>query len=231
MPGAEGAPAPDTVTARPVPHAPDTPTVRANRPRRGTGVARCVGGEGYRSPMSEPVEVRRSKRRTRTVTAFREGGRMVVAIPARFTRAEEREWVALMVARLAAKETRRRPSDAALASRAQELSRRHLDGRASPTSVAWSTRQQRRWGSCTVSDGSIRISTRLRGMPEWVIDYVLVHELAHLLVAGHGPDFWRLVERYPRTDRARGFLEGVVHAQDVEGPDDVDGPGGRDGAG
>ncbi|MEO7981809.1 MAG: M48 family metallopeptidase, partial [Sporichthyaceae bacterium] len=50
---------------------------------------------------------------------------------------------------------------------------------------------------------------RLQGMPSWVVDYVLVHELVHLLVPGHGPDFWAHVDRYPRTERARGYLEGV----------------------
>jgi hypothetical protein len=69
-----------------------------------------------------------------------------------------------------------------------------------------------RWGSCTPADGTIRVSERLREMPGWVLDYVLVHELAHLLVPGHGADFWELVGRYPRAERARGYLEGVAAA-------------------
>lgn len=156
------------------------------------------------------VEVRRSKRRTRTVTAFREQGRTVVAIPARFTRAQEQEWVRRMARRLAAQERRRRPSDTELAARAAALSEQYLDGVPRPTSVRWSGNQGRRWGSCTPSDGSIRISTRVKGLPPWVLDYVLVHELAHLVHPGHGPDFWALVGRYPRTERARGFLDGVA---------------------
>ena len=63
-----------------------------------------------------------------------------------------------------------------------------------------------RWGSCTPSDGAVRISSRLAREPGWVLDYVIVHELAHLLVASHGQAFWALVNRYPRTERARGFL-------------------------
>ncbi|MBX9246762.1 M48 family metallopeptidase [Actinotalea ferrariae] len=165
------------------------------------------------------VEVRRSRRRVRTVTAFRENGRIVVAIPARFTRAQEREWVRRMVTRLASQDVKRRPSDVELARRAAELSERYLGGRAQPSSVRWSTNQGRRWGSCTPSEGTIRISTRVRGMPRWVLDYVLLHELAHLLQPGHGPEFWRLVEAYPRTERARGFLEGFAYAADAPGPD------------
>ena len=158
------------------------------------------------------VEIRRSRKRVRTVTAWREGERTIVAIPARFTRAQENEWVRRMVARLAAQERRRRPSDDELMSRATELSVKYLDGRARPTTVRWSTNQGRRWGSCTPSEGTIRISDRVRGMPRWVLDYVLLHELAHLLHAGHGPDFWAELDAYPRTARARGFLEGYAYA-------------------
>ncbi|WP_370375371.1 M48 family metallopeptidase [Isoptericola sp. b515] len=156
------------------------------------------------------------------MSAFRDGDRTVVAIPARFSQAQEREWVAKMVARLEDKERRRRPSDDELVERARDLSVKYLDGRARPTSVRWVSNQERRWGSCTVGDGSIRLSTRLQGMPEWVIDYVLLHELAHLLHAGHGPDFWRLLETYPRTERARGFLEGVSFSGGGAPADDAD---------
>lgn len=168
------------------------------------------------------VEVRRSRRRTATVSAYRDGDRTVVAIPARFSAAQEREWVAKMVSRLEDKERRRRPSDDELVERARELSVKYLDGAARPTSVRWAANQERRWGSCTLADGSIRLSTRLQGMPEWVIDYVLLHELAHLLHGGHGPDFWKLLESYPRTDRARGFLEGVAFSTDGSRADDAD---------
>src|SRR5215210_5133461 len=144
------------------------------------------------SPPAPEVEVRRSARRRRTVSAYRDGDRTVVMIPARMTRAEEKHWVALMVERLAKQ-----------------------------ASVRWVTNQGSRWGSCTPVDGSIRLSSRLQGMPSWVVDYVLVHELAHLLVTGHGPRFWAEVESYPRSERARGYLEGVAAAAGLDiAPDD-----------
>ncbi len=169
------------------------------------------------------VEVRRSGRRRRTVAAYREQDRIVVLIPARMTRAEEKHWVAAMVERLERQEQRRRPSQTSLEQRARELSRRYLDGRAVPVSVRWVSNQRSRWGSCTPLDRTIRLSSRLQGMPEWVIDYVLMHELAHLIEPGHGKRFWALLDAYPRTERARGYLEGVASASglDLSG-DDVD---------
>jgi predicted metal-dependent hydrolase len=180
------------------------------------------------TPDSPEVEVRRSARRRRTVSAYREGDRVVVLVPARMSRAEEREWVEVMLARLDKQESRRRPTDEALQQRALELSRRHLDGLARPSSVRWVANQNSRWGSCTVSDRTIRLSHRLQGMPSWVIDYVLVHELAHLLVPGHGADFWDWVDRYPRTERARGYLEGVSAAAGLPWDDDAGVPGATD---
>lgn len=160
-----------------------------------------------------PVEVRRSARRKRTVSAYREGDRTIVMIPARMSAAEEQRWVSVMLDKLAAQEHRRMLDDDELARRAAELSERYFQGRARPDSVRWVTNQNARWGSCTPAMGSIRLSHRLQGMPEYVIDYVLLHELAHLLVPGHGPGFWELLDGYPRTERARGFLEGVAAAE------------------
>lgn len=161
------------------------------------------------------VEVRRSKRRQRTVSAYREGERVVVLIPAQFSRAEENEWVDKMLARLVAREQRAPRSDAELLTRAQRLVGRYLDdyaARCSPRSVRWVANQNGRWGSCTPADRTIRISDRIQDMPDWVIDYVLLHELAHLVIASHSTAFWALVGRYPKAERARGYLEGVCAA-------------------
>jgi predicted metal-dependent hydrolase len=156
------------------------------------------------------------------VSAYRDGDRTVVLIPARMTRAEEREWVTVMLERLAKQDRKLRRSDSDLLARATELSRTWLGGRARPVSVRWVANQGSRWGSCTPADRTIRLSSRLQGMPPWVVDYVLVHELAHLLVPGHGPDFWAEVDRFPRTERARGYLEGVSAAAGLGLSDDAD---------
>ncbi len=65
-----------------------------------------------------------------------------------------------------------------------------------------------RWASCSPGSGEIRVSEALREVPSYVLDYVVVHELAHLVVpGGHPPQFWEVVRRFPRTERAMGYLE------------------------
>jgi predicted metal-dependent hydrolase len=167
---------------------------------------------GARKPV---VEVRRSQRRRRTVSAYRDGERVVVLIPDQFSRAEESEWVDKMLARLAAREQRARRTDHELSIRARRLIDRYLAEHAAaaePASIRWVHNQAGRWGSCTPADRTIRISHRIQEMPDWVVDYVLLHELAHLVVPSHNARFWQLVGRYPKAERARGYLEGISAA-------------------
>ena len=167
------------------------------------------------------VEVRRSKRRRRTVSAYRDGDRIVVLVPASLSRKEEAEWVETMVARVQKSERRTPPTDAELMERALVLNDRYLGGLAVPGSVRWVDNQQQRWGSCTPGDRTIRLSVRLQGMPGWVIDYVLVHELAHLIEPGHDAAFWGWVDRYPQAERAKGYLLGwsaAAKARPAAGP-------------
>lgn len=208
----------DPAGGEPPVDAPDQESRAAGAP----GGADGPEGEGGAPRAEGPVEVRRSSRRRRTVTAYRDGEKTVVLIPARMSRTEERRWVAQMLERLERQEQRRRPSNAALLARARELCRQYLDGRVEPSSVRWVTNQGHRWGSCTVSDASIRLSHRLRGMPAWVVDYVLLHECAHLLEPGHTKEFWALVRRFPHADRARGYLEGVSATAGLELSDEAD---------
>jgi predicted metal-dependent hydrolase len=117
------------------------------------------------------------------------------------TKVEEERWVSEMVRRM---ERTQATEQIDLDRRAAALAARYRLDR--PESIRWVGNQEWRWGSCTPSDRSIRISSRLVGEPGWVLDYVIVHELSHLSIAGHGPDFWSLVNRYPKAERARGFL-------------------------
>lgn len=173
------------------------------------------------SPDQPEVVVRRSKRRRRTVSAYRRGDAVVVLIPASMSKTEEESWVRDMVARVERSEQRKRPTDDQLLARAHTLNDEYFGGLAAPESVKWA-RQTARWGSCTPAERAIRLSTRLQGMPTWVLDYVLVHELAHIIEPHHDDEFWNWVNRYPRTERARGFLHGWSHAHEGEGDGNAD---------
>ena len=163
------------------------------------------------------MSVVRSPRRRRTVSAYRDGERIVVQLPARMTRAEEAQWVERMVRRVLAGERRRLKSDEDLLARAARLASTYLDGKATPAAVRWVDNQQRRWGSCTPEDGTIRLSRRLANAPDYVVDYVLLHELVHLVEPGHGPAFHALMSRYPKLERAEGYLEAVESQQQATG--------------
>lgn len=174
--------------------------------------------------MAEPqVEVRRSARRRRTLTVFREQGRLVALVPARLTAAQERSLLPPLVQRFLRREAQRAlplPEDE-LAQRAAALYEQFLAARTGlplpAFSIRWVDNQQRRWGSCSTDTGAIRLSSRLRTMPTWVSDYVVLHELAHLFVADHSDAFHHLLAGYPRLEQARAFLHGYQHAVDSGG--------------
>lgn len=175
-------------------------------------------------PGAAQVEIRRSARRKRTVSARRENGRIIVMVPARLSQREEQRLVREMVDKIESQErrTRRGLTDEALMTRARELSETYLEGRAVPTQVRWVTNQRSRWGSCTPTTGHIRLSARMQTMPPYVIDCVLLHELVHLLVPDHSDRFWAWMRTYPHLDRARGFLDGVSHLDQVGAGDGFD---------
>jgi predicted metal-dependent hydrolase len=147
------------------------------------------------------VEVVRSPRRRKTVQAREVNGVLRVSIPATMTRADEERWVAEMLRRM---QRRNAANGVDLRRRAEQLATRYRLQQ--PTTIRWVDNQAWRWGSCTPADGAIRISSRLAAEPPWVLDYVIVHELAHLDIPRHDAAFWALVNRYPKAERARGFL-------------------------
>ncbi|MBK9697776.1 MAG: M48 family metallopeptidase [Propionibacteriaceae bacterium] len=168
---------------------------------------------------SPPVQIRRSARRRSTLTVFREQGRLVAVVPALLTARQEAQLVPPLIERFLAKEARRTvpAGDEALHDRAETLAARYLqpwlDGPLPEFSVTWVSNQNRRWGSCSPDTGRIRVTDRLRGAPDWVGDYVLLHELVHLVEPNHSKRFQSLVARYPDCERAKAFLSGMEFAR------------------
>lgn len=154
----------------------------------------------------------RSARRRKTVSARQVDGILRIRIPAAMSASEEARWIGEMSRRFD-RLNRCAPID--LTERATALAKRY--DLPVPTSIRWVDDQRHRWGSCTPADRSIRISSRLGGFPAWVVDHVIVHELAHLLEPGHGPAFRALVERHPKSERAIGFL--IAKGMEGEEPD------------
>jgi hypothetical protein len=147
------------------------------------------------------IELVRGTRRRKHVEAVLVGDRLRVSFPRWMSIAEAEQTAHELAERM-----RRRvdPTSIDVAARARRLA--HQYGLPRPRSVRWVNNMRQRWGSCTPEDASIRVSARLAAYPAWVLDYVIVHEIAHLVVANHGPDHDELVDRYPYAERARGFL-------------------------
>lgn len=160
-------------------------------------------------PSPWPVEIIRSRRRKRTVSAELKNGVLQVRAPATMNDADLAPIIEKLQKRLHKRVNKPPQSDAELEKRAQTLNKRYFNGRLRWQSIRYVTNQNKRFGSCTPSQGTIRLSHRLAAMPAWVRDYVIIHELAHLEEANHSPSFWELVNQYPLTERARGYLMAI----------------------
>jgi hypothetical protein len=158
------------------------------------------------------VLVVRSARRSRTASIRQAEGRLEVRVPAGLPPEVEKDLVDRLVARLRRRQARA-TAGSDLEARARRLSERYLEGRARPTSVCYVDNMRRRWGSATPATGAIRLSRVLADVPPWVSDYVLLHELCHLVVPDHSRAFRRLLGRYPRAERARGYLLALQRTQ------------------
>jgi len=167
---------------------------------------------------SEPeIEIQRSKKRRKTCTAFLQGGKIIVQVPARMSQREVEITVAELVGRIQRREQAVVDPNA-LMKRATELVANYLDQdiirtHSVPVTIRWVTNQNSRWGSCTPGTGVIRLSHRLQNMPQYVQDAVLFHELIHLVVLGHNKQFYKLVNRFPEIERANAYLCGYAHAR------------------
>lgn len=152
----------------------------------------------------------RSGRRKRSIQAFRQNGSIEIHIPDRLTRKQELELIPEMIQMVLDREAKSRKSDDELMSLASEILAELLtdfDGEERPKAITWRSMRER-WGSCTTVDRTIRISDRLNTAPLYALRHVIFHELIHLRVADHGPEFQAFLARDPDGARAESFLEG-----------------------
>jgi predicted metal-dependent hydrolase len=165
------------------------------------------GAEETLTIAGETITVVRSAQRQKTISMELRDGRYLLRAPARLSEAEVRGLAERLLHRHAARRRRQELNgDDALRQRAEEMNARYFEGRLRLASIGYVTNQRGLYGSCTPARTTIRISDQVATLPEWVRDYVIMHELAHLVEPNHGPRFWRLVNRYPLTERARGYL-------------------------
>lgn len=159
------------------------------------------------------IVVVRSNRRKKNISAYRAGGRIVVSIPARMSKSDERAMVPQMVAKIRAQEAASTLSESALAKRVDELLCEFApEITIRPLSITWRAMRER-WGSCTSADRTIRISDRLNGAPDYALDFVLFHEAIHLEISDHGDAFKAILSRFDKSESANAYLDGYEAAE------------------
>jgi predicted metal-dependent hydrolase len=174
-----------------------------------------LDGETLPGISEGEIIVIRSTRRKKNISAYRQGGRIVVSIPARMSKADERAMVPEMVAKIRAQEAAATMSEERLSSRVDELlTELTPEISVRPSSITWRGMRER-WGSCTSTDRTIRISDRLKGAPDYVLDYVLFHEAIHLQFFDHGAEFKALLSRFPLEAQAEAYLSGYEAAENA----------------
>ena len=183
--------------------------IRSKRPKRAiTPNVQEVRIPGSEASGGAEIRLIRNPRRKRTISAYREQGAIVIQIPAKLPARELNDLIPEMVKRVLTREAREKVSEGELFERACKLLATYLpEFSEKPISVNWRTMNER-WGSCTTVDRTIRISDRLNGVPQYVLDYILLHELIHLRIPDHSSDFQDLLDRFGDSDRACAFLEG-----------------------
>ena len=178
-------------------------------------VEQTLDGDTLPGISEGEIIVIRSTRRKKNISAYRQGGRIVVSIPARMSKADERAMIPEMVAKIRAQEAAATMSEEGLATRVDQLlTELAPEIVLRPSTITWRAMRER-WGSCTSTDRTIRISDRLKGAPEYVLDYVLFHEAIHLQFFDHGPEFKGLLARFPLEAQAEAYLSGYEAAENA----------------
>jgi len=153
------------------------------------------------------IKVIRSSDRKKTIQAKMVGETLMVYLPLGMHHEEERKIIASMKEKIEKKKQKKQiNNDDYLIKKFNEFNIRYFQGKLKVNSIVFVTNQKRTRGSCTPNKGTIRLSHKLLEMPKWVLDYVIMHEMTHLVNHNHSKEFWAKVGEYQFTERARGFL-------------------------
>lgn len=166
------------------------------------------------------ITVIRSPRRKKTIQTKYANGHLWVYLPAGMNPRDEEKWIKQMVQRSEHWEEKKtaKQKDTWLQKRAEYLNKKYFNG-SLEFSIQFVTNQNSRYGSCTTLDKTIRISHRVHSMPLWVQDYIILHELTHLLHPNHSKQFWAKVNQYRYAERAKGYLIALGVEPNIDQPD------------
>jgi predicted metal-dependent hydrolase len=183
------------------------------------------------------VNLRRDKRLTKTSRWERlPDGSLLLRVPYRLPNRRVAALLEQVATQLDKSITlHKQRNDAVLQQRAEMLNKKYFKGKVQWNAICWVSNMQSRLGSCTRGgpmDGQIRISDKIKGWPDWVVDYVIAHELLHRTHPNHSAAFWNeLRAAYPMTEQARGFIQGVSFASGRHLEDDLENPAQPSGTG
>ena len=162
------------------------------------------------------IRIHRSRRRVKTVSARLIEGILHVQAPEDIPEEKLQKIISKFKKDIKKRKIRKElNANTDLKEIAEKLNKKYFASRLCVSSIAYTANQNKKYGVCNVSTGSILISHRLAKMPEWVRDHVIIHEMAHLIEPNHSKRFHNIVSRYPLTERAKGFLMAMGFDEDA----------------
>ena len=153
------------------------------------------------------VKIIRSRRRRRTISARLVKDTLLVSAPLMLSQERLDKIVAGFKVKFEKKRLKQElDRKQNLVDIARQINEKYFQNKLKLNSIEYVTDQNSKYGCCNFRDGRIRISHKIGLMPEWVRDYVIVHEMARLIEPNHSSAFWDIVSRYKLAERARGYL-------------------------
>jgi len=180
--------------------------LRFNREKSSASLE-TIGQSESKEEMPYEIKIIRSDNRRKTISARLVKNTMLVHAPGSISDAELKKIIDKLKRRLHKRKIKNElDKTQGLTIEADRLNKEYFNNKLEIISITYSANQNTIFGSCNYRTKEIRISHQLVQMPYWVRDYVIVHEMAHLIEPNHSKAFWDIVYRYRLTERARGYL-------------------------